>query len=535
MTNRAPHLRYRAFGPRLLVVTAITLVAAGGGIDRAAHGQRLVLDSVRLGNGGVPFVGDGPMLTTISPNGDGYRDRAGVSFHLSRRALVRLQVRESMNRDQPPKLIWRKRRWLRAGEHRLYWRPPAWIEPRTYQLQLVIPGVRTPAGVVRVLGIDAGFKRDSYGAGQGAPLSLATDARALTLHFMQAGPEHEPNLFDYGNDAMHGVPAGRAWTIHWKRTARRGALRLRIPRGQSGLYFLRLQGRDGRTGFAPFVLLPRRFGTHRIAVVFPTHTWEAYNHRDVDGNGWGDTWYEVNSINTVDLTRPLLHHGVPTRFRGYEAGFVRWLYETGKQVDFITDSELDRLSGGRLARDYDLIVFLGHHEYMTSHAYDAATRYRNLGGNLMFTATTNFLYRIVRHGRFMVRTQQFRKLGRPEAALIGVQYLHNDGRKHMGRYEVVGQSRAPWAFAGTGLHDGDHFGMGGIEVDARTAESPPNTIVLARMPNLQGPGLSAEMTYYTTHSGAKVFAPGALNFSGTAMWPSMAIFFENVWDQLARP
>src|SRR6476659_6576600 len=110
MTTRVPHVGVRAFGPRLLVATAVALVTAGGGIDPTAHGQRLLLDSVRLGNGGAPFAGDGPMLTTISPNGDGYRDGASVSFHLSRRALVRFQVRESMNRDKAPKLLWRERR-----------------------------------------------------------------------------------------------------------------------------------------------------------------------------------------------------------------------------------------------------------------------------------------------------------------------------------------------------------------------------------------------------------------------------------------
>jgi hypothetical protein len=219
----------------------------------------------------------------------------------------------------------------------------------------------------------------------------------------------------------------------------------------------------------------------------------------------------------------------------YEAGFVRWLYRTGKEVDFISDSELDRLSGARLARSYDLLVFLGHHEYMTSHAYDAVTRYRDLGGNLMFTATTNFLYRVVRRGASMIRTQPWRDLGRPEAALIGVQYLHNDDGEHMGKYVVVGQNRAPWAFAGTGLRDGDRFGMGGIEIDSRTVASPPGTIVLATMRDLQGPGLSAEMTYYTTRSGAKVFAAGTLNFAGTAMWPSISAFLENVWEQLAKP
>ena len=71
----------------------------------------------------------------------------------------------------------------------------------------------------------------------------------------------------------------------------------------SGLYFARIETDDGRVGFAPFVLLPRPFGEHRIAVVFPTNTWEAYNHRDVDGNGIGDTWYANNAIPRIDVTR----------------------------------------------------------------------------------------------------------------------------------------------------------------------------------------------------------------------------------------
>jgi hypothetical protein len=324
--------------------------------------------------------------------------------------------------------------------------------------------------------------------------------------------------------------------IDWSRRERHPvALKIRLPDGPSGLYFVRLTADDGRVGFAPYVLLPDVLGRHRIAIVFPTNTWQAYNHRDVDGDGWGDTWYAVDSIKRVDLTRPYLHRGVPTRFLGYQAAFLRWLYKTHKNVDFLSDSELERLDGRRLSRLYGLMVFLGHHEYMTTHIFDVVERYRDLGGNLLFTSTTNFLWRIERHGHWITRMQQWRDLGRPEATLVGVQYLSNDYGRRQGRYVIVGAKRVPWAFRGTRLRNGDRFGHGGIEIDARSAASPPNTIVLARMPNLHGPGLSAEMTYYTTRAGAKVVASGTLNFAGTALEPNVSPVLENIWRQLARP
>ena len=96
----------------------------------------------------------------------------------------------------------------------------------------------------------------------------------------------------------------------------------------------------------------------------------------------------------VDLTRPYLHRGVPTRFRGYQLGFLRWLYQTGKQVDFLSDRELEGVSGDRLRRHYRMLVFLGHHEYVTAPAYDSVVRFRDLGGSLIFTSATNFLYEV---------------------------------------------------------------------------------------------------------------------------------------------
>ena len=98
-----------------------------------------------------------------------------------------------------------------------------------------------------------------------------------------------------------------------------------------------------------------------------------------------------------------------------------------------------------------------------------------------------------------------------------------------------GAAAAPWLFAGTGLADGDLFGRYGIEIDARTAASPPGTQLLAEIPNLLGAGRSAEMTYYETAAGAKVFAAGALDFAASLDQPAVSRLVENLWARLSSP
>jgi hypothetical protein len=60
------------------------------------------------------------------------------------------------------------------------------------------------------------------------------------------------------------------------------------------------------------------------------------------------------------------------------------------------------------------------------------------------------------------------------------------------------------------------------------------TIALARIHDIFGPGKSAEMTYYTTKAGAKVFSAGVMNFGGSAEWPVVSRLIENLWDELTR-
>jgi hypothetical protein len=95
---------------------------------------------------------------------------------------------------------------------------------------------------------------------------------------------------------------------------------------------------------------------------------------------------------------------------------------------------------------------------------------------------------------------------------------------------------APWLFAGTGLKDGSTFGLGGIEIDKTAAASPSGVRVLAEIPDLFGPGFTAQMTYYETSAGAKVFAAGAFTLAGSVLKnPVVGTLMQNLWTRVARP
>jgi hypothetical protein len=66
-----------------------------------------------------------------------------------------------------------------------------------------------------------------------------------------------------------------------------------------------------------------------------------------------------------------------------------------------------------------------------------------------------------------------------------------------------------------------------------TAPSSPRSVqVLAEIPNLFGRGFTAQMTYYETAAGAKVFAAGAFTLAGAIDRPVVRQLVENVWSRL---
>ena len=505
------------------------------------------LQDLHVTNGSAPFAGDRRLLTTVSPNGDGFRDAAIVHFRLTRPARVRLDaVATNMVRAGKggTSSVWHTTRLFGAGPGTLVWRPARSTQPRTYILRLRVgtrvyggygPSGRQNAPVVRVQGVDAAFTKRSYAPGESAELRLATDARVLRLQVFAYQSPGRPSEQDVRTSGLAKTgPIRIDWSAHRNRPAV-----LRVVRAgdwPSGLYFVRATAADGRVGYAPFIVRPRVLGTERVAVVLATNTWAAYNFADEDGDGWGDSWYVTGRHRSVDLRRPFLDFGVPFRFRDWDLEFVAWLNRTGRTVDFLSDDDLDGVpSGDELARRYDLVVFPGHEEYVTPHEYDVIERYRNVGGNLAFLAANNLYRRVDRIGQTLERRAPWRKLGRPESAVVGVQYVGSDHGQRQAAYTVTGAVAAPWAFADTGLGDGDVFGRYGIEIDARTAASPYGIQVLAHIPNLLGTGRSAEMTYYETPEGAKVFAAGVINFGASLAQPAVDRLLTNVWSRLTVP
>jgi hypothetical protein len=381
--------------------------------------------------------------------------------------------------------------------------------------------------------VEAYFLHESYRPGETATLVIETPLRAVQVQILRTG---DVAIRGIARDEMRGVAVSDVRQLDLAAGSPPGRRRVRLSIGDwpSGLYYAELRAAGGRVGYAPFVLPPRRLGEHRVAVVMPTNTWSAYNRRDADGDGIGDTWYADWHVRSVDLTRAFLDRGVPPKFRSYDLPFLRWLFMTKRQVDVLSQRELESGTGGeRLARAYDLIVFPGHHEYVSAREYNAIERYRDLGGHLMFLSANNFFWRVVKHDDRMTRTRQWRVLGRPEAGLVGVQYIGNDRGARQGRYRVLESAAAEWLFADTGLEAGSTFGSFGVEIDHTARSSPPGTEVVAEIRNLFGPGKTAQMTYYETPAGAMVFAAGAFTMAGGALHPPIRGILENLWARLA--
>ena len=541
VSGRIHRLRFlRSAGGALL-----TLVLAPG----TALGSRRAPAALALSarNVGRRYAGDRGLFATVAPGVPG-RDTAAVRFSLSRPSTVKLEATRTALRQST--VVWETTTTLRPGDHELLWTPDAATPVGSYVMRLTIDspsarqtvlGDRRPASVarqqaavVRVLGVEASLLRRSYTPGEPMELRILADAPALTLQFLRCGAEIESTN---RSDELKGAPMGDPVRLDWS-GKRSGPVTITVQTGDwpTGFYAARLTTEDGRVGFATFVLRPRVLGTQRQLVVLPTNTWQAYNLYDADGDGWGDTWYAGGSP-PVELGRPYRDRGVPPRFKRYDLGFLKWLQRTGKTPDIVADDDLEAFaSGDEIRALYDLVVFPGHSEYMTGHAYDVVERFRDLGGRLVFLSANNFFWKVEKQGSTMRKVKLWRNDGRPEARLCGVQYRANDDGTRQGPFYVVAAEAAPWLFEGTNLGNGSKIGemVGGygIEIDATTPDSPPGTTILALIPSLFGPGLHGEMTYYENAAGARVFAAGALDFGASVtFWPIRRIV-DNLWHHM---
>jgi hypothetical protein len=523
---------------RALAFVLVGLGASGAGRARPAAARRAAtlrpLRRISVQNGGRAFLGDRERFATISPRSIGGRDAAWLTVSSDHELDAIFEVASRHGAGQT--VHSRTPVVLPRGKSEVPWTPAPSTPPGSYLLR--IRGEGDPPGpvlgqaIVRVLDVEATFRQRSALPGEHVQLTVESDAPWLRLTLLRCGPESEPT---YSNSLMYGVAVAPPQRIELG-TVRRGPVNVPVQLPAeltSGLHCARLEGPSGHVGFAPLVIRPAS-PTQRVAVVLPTTTWQSYNFYDENGDGFGGTWYALWSQKKVDLTRPHLRRGVPYRWRSYDIQFQKWLVSRNHAVDTYADEDIERFrSAEELRAAYDLIVFPGHTEYVAPRLFDLVESFRDGGGRLMFLSANNFFRRVERRGDHVRLIGEWRKEGRPEASVLGVQYIANDRGQHQQPYTVTGADIAPWVFAGTGLSNGSTFGIYGVEIDAVVPASPPGVQVLARIPDLMGPGRSAEMTYYELPNGARVFSGGVLNFGGTVMlFPVVGKILDNVWSRL---
>ena len=243
-----------------------------------AHAAAPRLLDLAVTNGSTPFLGDGRLLTTVSPNGDGFRDAAHVHVPAdapprgSRSQVVQTDTVHADPEDpcdERRRTCSRPRTFTQGRRRTIVWTPPRALPPRTYVLELAVtgaggrrvyglgkPGARVHGPVVRVQGIDAGFLEPSYAPGQEAAVLVSTDAKTLTFQVFAYGGGAFPTIRDLRTSGQAMTSAARVdWSAHRNAPA---AIRVVRPGDwPSGLYFLRVSASDGRVGYAPFIVKPR--------------------------------------------------------------------------------------------------------------------------------------------------------------------------------------------------------------------------------------------------------------------------------------
>ena len=281
-----------------------------------------------------------------------------------------------------------------------------------------------------------------------------------------------------------------------------------------------------------------RLGASRVAVVLPTNTWQAYNFRDANGDGWGDTWYAggvpagrarpavpaPRRPAPVQEARPR----VPALAGAHAArgGHARRRRPRARRV---AASAARALRPRRLPR---------HTEYVTEHAYDVVERYRDLGGNLSSSRRTTSSGRSrSAAARCGASASGARSAGprRGSSARSTARTTTAGARR---RSSSGSRAACPGSGTGpsspTGRPSASSSAASGRRSTRVGRHSPRGTTVVAEIPDLFGRGFTAQMTYYETAAGARVLAAGALDFGGAVMhWPMRRIL-QNVWNRLAR-
>ncbi|MDM9382925.1 hypothetical protein QUB80_19715 [Chlorogloeopsis sp. ULAP01] len=253
-----------------------------------------------------------------------------------------------------------------------------------------------------------------------------------------------------------------------------------------------------------------------------------------------------------------------TSSAGWEYNMLRWLEREGYDVTYSTDvdtheNHLDPYTGKPMLLLHKAFLSVGHDEYWSWQMRQNVEAARDAGVSLGFFSANTCYWQIrfepsritsgINHtivaykenvaldpyardtdptNDYLITTLWRRKpVNFPEDALIGVMY-----ETFQVNADIVFKQTAPdWLLANTQLERSDHqallrlnyresqkemrlVGLLGYEVDRMFGNAPVNTIRVAHSPYRYGRRIRyADITAYTTDSGATVFATGSMQWS----------------------
>ena len=384
-------------------------------------------------------------------------------------------------------------------------------------------------------------------------------------HFGSHPPDATRQVLPDGDIAA----LGARWCANWSFPPVDPRLAATAP-DRSGLYWFHLKDRQGRHTSWPWVVAPAE-PTARIAVLASTLTWNAYNDWGGRSNytaaarlaerpsvyshqedvwftdparpPWDVTDYDPLSfdrpepVNAVledeEITDPIVSRGAehvaPAEWR-----LIGWMEREGFAHDVWADAQL---ATGELPLDaYDVLVISTHPEYWTVGMLDTVlTWVRDRGGKLAYLGGNGIngpvelsddgTALVALNGRWSAEdtTTRMENLlhasGGSEAALLGV-VTTMTGYETGAPYRVLAADH--WAFAGTGLRDGDRFGhasldrravggASGHETDKRNASTPEAAVLLAKGTNPDDGG--GEMLHIPFEGGGEVFSVGSISYT----------------------
>ena len=386
--------------------------------------------------------------------------------------------------------------------------------------------------------------------------------------FDEHGPLATMQITPDGDYTQTGVEWNKAGYGSWQH-----AQHVTAP-ARSGLYYFHARTASGRFFSFPWIVAPAS-PQAKIAVLASNITWNAYNnfggrsnyihadclppaptvnarlelsrYNDPEFGTWNAQDYAPLSFDRpepinhvpedVQVTDPIegraACHVAPAEWR-----LLGWMEREGFAYDFYAETQLH---AGQLDLDaYRVLVINTHPEYWSSPMYDAVKtwvferggRLVYLGGNGLNCEVTlpDAATMVVHNGdnrqlqaNLAKYESRFGMRAESETHLLGVVYTEA-GVMTAAPYRVLDASH--WAFAGTGLEDGDCFGQAslheripggasGHETDKISPSSPANVRRLAKGLNPNDGG--ADLIHFETPRGGGVFSAGSI------CWPSSVL------------